>query len=437
MKKTTLLSFFVTLLIGFISVAQTSYYVKAGGGNTDGLSEANAFTNVNTAVQAATDGDKIIIIGTVNQSGQVAIGKTLDFEGQQDAILNATSTARMYNVSAAGKSISFLNITFQNVDATVQGSAINITQNSDLTLTNCTFKNNITTSNGTVLAGGAGVLTVTNCLFDGNSTNRGGAIAITTTGRQLIVSGSTFVNNSAANDGGAMYIGAGNTSSSITNTTVFNNSISGTLNQSKGAGIRLEGTKPFTILNSLIYGNTVTNGTDIVGSDIGAVPNIELSFVHSLTKIIEPSLDETAGDVFNTSKIAADLSASNLSFNETSGYVEYIAVDQGIDSPIDFGSDGNDAGSWDSGLTLSLEKEEFLATKLSVFYNRSAKNLNIKHTLEESISLEIYNLLGAKLMSIKDVQKEQIINANTLQTGIYILVGKTPQKYFSKKFLVD
>ena len=439
MKKTTLQLFFVTLLTSFMSLAQTSYYVKVGGGNTDGLSEANAFTTVNTAVQTATDGDKIIIVGTVNQSGQVTIGKTLDFEGQQDAILNATGTARMYVVSAAGKSISFSNITFQNVNATIQGSAINITENSDLTLTNCTFKNNITTGNGTVLAGGTGVLTVANCLFDGNTSNRGGGLAITTNGRQLIMNGSTFVNNSANNDGGAMYLGGTNANSSITNTTVFNNSvINTTLNQSKGGGIRLEGARPFPIINSLIYGNFVddNNGTTNI-SDIGVTPATIVTLDHSITQKIVPALDDTAGDVFATSLTEADLSASNLSFNETSGYVEYIAVDQGIDSPIGFGSGGNDAGAWDSGLTLSLEKEEFLATKLSVFYNRGSKYLNIKHTIEESISLEIYNLLGAKLMSVKNVQKEQNINANTLQTGVYILVGKTPQKYFSKKFLVD
>jgi hypothetical protein len=30
-----------------------------------------------------------------------------------------------------------------------------------------------------------------------------------------------------------------------------------------------------------------------------------------------------------------------------------------------------------------------------------------------------------------------LINANHLNTGIYILVGKTSEKFFSKKFLIN
>ncbi len=51
----------------------------------------------------------------------------------------------------------------------------------------------------------------------------------------------------------------------------------------------------------------------------------------------------------------ANLTSSNLVFNATSGYVEYNTVEEGTDSPIDFGSDGNDVGAWNSGLTLLIQ----------------------------------------------------------------------------------
>ena len=338
-----------------VNVVDTSgpdtYFVKAGGNNNGGLTEENAFTTVNNAVVAASDGDTITIVGSINQTGQVGIGKSISFVGQTNAAITAAS-ARMYVINAAGKAISFTNITFQDATTTNPGAVITITQNSDLTLTGCVFRNNVSTANGgVILAGGTGVLTITNSLFDGNSANRGGAVAITTSGRQLIVTGSTFVNNTATGvDGGALYLAANNSPSSITNTTIFNNQVNNTQDQSKGGGIKIEGTRPFTIQNSLIYGNFVTNGTTDLPSDLGVVANVELSLINSLTKKIAPNL--AANDSFTTSIVAADLTASNLSFDSTTGNVIYDAVAVGTESPIDFGTDSNDVGAWDSGLTL-------------------------------------------------------------------------------------
>jgi hypothetical protein len=189
----------------------------------------------------------------------------------------------------------------------------------------------------------------------------------------------------------------------------------------------------------LIYGNVVDDGTGTNTSDIGLAPLVELTLDHSITKTIIPVLTEVGdgSDEFSTSIIEADLTSSNLMFNETSGYVEYDSVSSSEDSPIDFGSDGNDAGAWDSGLTLSSEKEDFLATKLSVYYNKSSKILELQHTITEPVSIEIYNILGVKILTLKDVAQNQRVNANSLQTGIYILVGKTPTKFFSKKFLIN
>ena len=107
------------------------------------------------------------------------------------------------------------------------------------------------------------------------------------------MSNCTFVNNIATgNDGGAIYLGGANANSSITNTTVFNNTvINATLNQSKGGGIRLEGDRPFTISNSLIYGNFVDNGSETAVSNIGVTPNTVVSLTNSITNNIQPALD--------------------------------------------------------------------------------------------------------------------------------------------------
>ena len=352
MKNINLITLLLFTFFSLNLVAQTTYYVKAGGNNSGGLDEANAFTTVNNAAQAAMDGDTIIVVGSINQTGQVGVGKSLSFVGQSDATITGAN-ARMYVVSAAGKIINFTNITFQNANTSNPGAVVTITQNSDLSFTNCTFNNNTSSVNGgVILGGGTGTLTITNSLFDGNSASRGGAIAITTAGRQLLITGSTFVNNSATGtDGGALYLGGSNSLSSITNTTFFNNSVTVGTNQSKGGAIRLEGARAITIENSLIYGNFVTDGSATADSDIGIIDGVELNFVNSLSKKIV--LDLGANDSFSTSIVSADLAASNLSFDSSIGKVIYDAVAVGTDSPIDFGSDGNDAGSWNSGLDFS------------------------------------------------------------------------------------
>ena len=392
-----------------VNVVDTSvpvtYFVKAGGNNSGGLSEENAFTTVNNAVVAASDGDIITIVGAINQTGQVGIGKSISFVGQTNATITGAG-ARMYVINAAGKTISFTNITFQDATTTNPGAVITITQSSDLTLTDCVFKNNVSTVNGgTILAGGTGVLTITNSLFDGNSANRGGAIAITTVGRQLIITGSTFVNNSATGlDGGALYLGASNTESSITNTTIFNNSVEAGLNQSKGGGIKIEGTRPFTIQNSLVYGNYVTDGATDLPSDISVIASVELSLINSLSKKI---VSLGVNDSFVSSIVAADLTASNLSFDSTTGNVIYDAVAEGTDSPIDFGSDGEDVGSWNSGLN-------FLDTTVPVI------TLNGDPTVTVEVGTP-YADAGATATDIYDDDTAlslNIITVNTVDTDI-------------------
>ena len=144
MNKTTLTTLLLTIFFSLNLVAQTTYFVKVGGNNSGGLTEENAFTTVNNAVVAASDGDTITIVGAINQTGQVGIGKSISFVGQSDATITGAS-ARMYVINTAGKTISFTNITFQDADSTNPGAVFTITQNSDLTLTGCILKNNTST----------------------------------------------------------------------------------------------------------------------------------------------------------------------------------------------------------------------------------------------------------------------------------------------------
>ena len=115
-----------------------TYYVSANGDGSDGLTEATAFTTINQAVTAATDNDNttIIIVGALNHTGTVGVSTSLSFKGQSGAIVTATDTARMFDITAGDRTVSFEDITFQNADTSSGGAVINLTTDSNLTITN-------------------------------------------------------------------------------------------------------------------------------------------------------------------------------------------------------------------------------------------------------------------------------------------------------------
>ena len=171
MKKNIFLSIFILMVTNLFA---TDYYVKVGGSNTTGTSEATAFTSVNTAVTnaAVLDGDTIYIVGAISQSGTVGITKSLTFVGMNNAVITG-GAVRMYNLATAGKTISFSGITFKDAamtTATSNGAVALLSVASNITFTNCVFlNNNSTTGNGGALTATAGNLTITNCTFSGNT----------------------------------------------------------------------------------------------------------------------------------------------------------------------------------------------------------------------------------------------------------------------------
>ena len=91
MKKNTILTICLSLfLLGGLFSQQTVYVSATGGGDNDGTSEANARGSFGDAMNDInSEGDKLIIIGTVSTSGTNLTSKSFAFtiEG-----LDATST---------------------------------------------------------------------------------------------------------------------------------------------------------------------------------------------------------------------------------------------------------------------------------------------------------------------------------------------------------
>ena len=453
------------------------YVSETGAGTFDGSSEANAYGNFGTALgQITSGGDKLIIIGTINLSlGINLTNKSFAFtiEGldANSIITGASGDKRLFTINGAtSANVTFKDLTFSGNSTTLAGGSVlfNNAAGASVTFNNCTltdnsvsngagggalffangnlniidssFENNTSIEEAGAIFGQSGIITITNSLFKSNSaTTKGGAIY--SGNANFTITGSTFYDNETTgidnSDGGAAFNVAGSDSTnSITNCTFYQNTTA-RANQDYGT-IRTENGNT-TVTNSLFYDNKID--TDAGGpSDWGAGPNGIQTFETSIAQWISTNIDnqdEGTGSITGIKGGAgtpADLTASNLRFNVTSGKVEYDAVDQGVDTPIDFGSDGNDVGAWDSEFVLSLDNE--LQSKVSVYVNHTSKTIEINHDLDERLSVELFNILGSRIRGVKNSSKTQSIDVSSLKTGIYILLGKSSGTSFSKKILI-
>ena len=466
-----------------LSVSNTYYVINDGDDNDTGTSLGTAFKTVQKAYESANAGNKIVISGDVIHNSQINITKSINFEGISNAILrpnkNRVGFDRMFLISSSDLTVSFKDITFlNNKETTVPGAVINMNANSNLSIMNSIFEENSTlgvannggtiqftegtvtiaqssfknnTSNGiggAIYGTGTGVFTLSESLFVGNSSTKpdngnGGAISINGNGRQSLIETSTFYNNKAVFQGGALYFSGTNNDSKLTNSTVFENSIENA-NSDRSGGVRIEGSRTFEIENSLIYDNKVDIlNNDTVFSDLGHAngedsgANVLLNLKHSLFKVVSPEINITMGNDVNTNSILnANLTSSNLIFNEISGKVEYILAQEGAQTPIGFGSDGNDAGAWNSGYVLSTNDENFLENTLKLAYNPAYKTISLFNTSNDSLTVEIFNVLGVKVFSNRNFFSNTKIDASNFKTGIYFLKVLDKNKSFSKKFIV-
>ena len=363
MRTITTFCLMLTMLITTNLVAQQTVYVKAGG-TGDGTTEELAYGNFGTALaQITTEGDILRVIGDMSLAGgQNLNSKTfaLTIEGDSDlsTLTGADGITRMFTInSGSGHNVTFKNLNITGAtNSTGNGAVIGVFTNSAVTIDNCVFNNNSTIGNGGAIFASVGTISITNTLFETNSAAvKGGALY--TTNANFTITGSTFYANATTNSSGqtggsVLYVAGATSTNSITNCTFFENTVGSLNNQDYGA-IRTDNGNT-TVANSLFYDNKTNNG-DGSPSDWGSAPNGTQTFNTSIAQWISTNVDidnqdEGTGSITGLKGgggTPADLASSNLTFNATSGYVEYNNVEEGTDSPIDFGSDGNDVGAWD------------------------------------------------------------------------------------------
>jgi predicted outer membrane repeat protein len=500
MKKITILTVCLTLfLVGSIS-AQQEVFVAAPSDRTikDGISPETAFDSFATALlNIDSAGDVLKVVGTViagshNLTSVSATSTNKNFQytiegvGVGATLAGTPGLVRMFTINAAsaGQDVTFKNITFSGSTGSTGagGGVLLCNQPVTVNFENCIFDGNSLAS--TVTAGGGALyfsnvttptvlagptVTITNCTFKNNiSPNIGGAIYSNSTllnpgSTSLTITGTTFYNNKTLGTvgtvwgGSALTVGAGSASvNSLTNCTFYQNTsiFPVSANQDYGA-IRTENGNT-TVTNCLFYNNKAAIGNPITSSspsDWGSSPNGTQTFNKSIGQWITSNIDVvTSSVVFKRAAtapydVAANLASSNLTFDDTVGEgkvgkVTYNAtITAGETSPKDFVSPGEDAGAWtydpDNDPSLSVTDTE-IAAVFSVSYDSKIKNLKVIRSNDDSVTLEIYNLMGSKVFSRTNASKEENINASALQSGVYILVVKgSESKSFAQKFVIN
>ena len=183
--------------------AGNDWYVNSSKDTSgDGKSEKDAFKTLNESLNEAQDGDTIWIASgeyTGKDNIGLTIAKNLNFikNGDGEAIFDAENSGNIWTVNST--SINITGLTFKNGNST-NGSAIYISHEVKSNI-NATFINN-------------------------TASNRGGAIYIVSGGISGTLNG-VFINNTASDWGGAIYIDSGGISGNVNGTFINNKGSSG------------------------------------------------------------------------------------------------------------------------------------------------------------------------------------------------------------------
>ena len=210
----------------------------------DNSSSGDVITFASNVHSIQLTSGRLEILHSLTLQGPGAGNLTIHGGGGVDQIFYVYDQATMLDVTMSGLTLS---------DAT-QNAIVNWNEN--LTLTSVDVTNNVSTTYGDDAAvlqigdtqGGGSTLTITNCNFSGNVGHLGGALNINTTGTgsHSIITGSTFVNNSTANDPAHSSFGV-------------------------GAGIRIRATGRYSGAATVVITDTLIEGNaNPVGNGYGA-----------------------------------------------------------------------------------------------------------------------------------------------------------------------
>jgi len=151
----------VNVVVPSNTIQNTIYVSSSGAGNIDGTSEVNAYDNFGTAMsQITSEGDRLIIVGTVSTIGQNLTLKSFAFtiEGldASSTITGDGGTGRLFTINGATSAdVTFKNLTLSGNNTTLAGGAVLFNNDAGAKVT---FDNCNVTGNAVTHAAGGGAL---------------------------------------------------------------------------------------------------------------------------------------------------------------------------------------------------------------------------------------------------------------------------------------
>lgn len=241
------------------SEAQTSFYVDAGAVLPGQGTIAQPFSNIQSAVAAATSGDSVLVLPGIYFGTVDFLGKDIDLSSTHGAAvttidaLGAGSCVRL--VSGESSNARLRGFTITNGSAQ-NGGGIMLTATSPR-IEQCVVTQNTAASSGGGLHADGATPTIVDCSFLANqSLGHGGAISSSGGANPQIRRCAIFGNTAAQSGGGIATIGARVV---VEDTTVENN-----LAQSDdGGGIYLENAVLTAVRRSILRANVAVSGGGI------------------------------------------------------------------------------------------------------------------------------------------------------------------------------
>lgn len=242
-------------------------FPRVKGGRIDiGAYESDAFQGGSSLVVTTLSDHDDLACGAEDCTLREAIryapsGATITFSVTGPIVLTGGELLNTGDVTVVGPAgVAGITISGNNITRilTVGGSTVNL---SNLTLSGGNGVGSANTGNGGAILVNAGTLTLNNCTLSGNTASgsspagNGGAILNTNLAAVVIASNSTFSQNSATRNSGAI--------TSIGLLTLSNCTVTGNSAGGLGGAINMGGGKANSITNSTFFGNTAATGGGI------------------------------------------------------------------------------------------------------------------------------------------------------------------------------
>jgi len=243
----------------YITVLLNDAYVSTTGNDAtgDGTS-SNPYATIQKALDNVVSGGTVHLkagtyTGTGNYGSTITRNVKIVGDGQKSTTINAAGSGNIFTINS-GLNVVITNLTFANGTTTTNGGAIK--NSGTLNITNCTFTGNRATSSGGAIYN-AGSLTVSNSTFIGNTAASAAGIYNYGT---LNVTSSVFTGNNGTTFAGAVF---GDTAkvTYLSNCTFTNNKAP------KGGALWNRGT--LTVTGCVFTGNSANMGGAIQNTASG------------------------------------------------------------------------------------------------------------------------------------------------------------------------